>query len=114
MVNVDHEAEQSERTSEEKPSGTDSTMQEAAENNNTAAVASSSSTGPNTSATEEAKTGQPLNDVLQSLPHSELRLLCSLLAREGYAFLLKLLYKYISLTFWLFPPVPSILSNNST
>lgn len=84
MVNVDHETEQSEKTAEEKPPGSDSTMQEAAQNSNTATVGASGSTEPDTCGTGEAKTEQPLNDVLQSLPHPELRLLCSLLAREGY------------------------------
>ncbi|KAJ1685644.1 hypothetical protein LUZ63_017034 [Rhynchospora breviuscula] len=83
MVNVDHETEQSEKTAEEKPSGSDSTMQEAAQNDNAGTVGAPSSTGPNTSNSGEAKTERPLNDVLQSLPQPELCLLCSLLAREG-------------------------------
>ncbi|KAJ3671897.1 hypothetical protein LUZ60_007976 [Juncus effusus] len=87
MINADQEAEGTEKPEgpEEKPAGSDGATPSDApqtDNNNNNATETGASSSGNTGE-EEAKTEKPLNAVLQSLPEPELRLLCSLLAREG-------------------------------
>lgn len=84
MVNADNDSDQSGKSeaSPDKPSGSESTMQDAHDNAN---AAGSSAAIDHETKPEAANSGESsLRAVLLSLPQAELRLLCSLLAREGY------------------------------
>ena len=84
MLNAENEINQAKLANpSEKPSGPENATEDAQED---ASVAGSSGTKPNAvdSGETPADNGSSMQAVLHSLPQAELRLLCSLLAHDGY------------------------------
>ena len=87
MLNAENEINQAKlESSSERPSGPENATQDAQED---ASVAGSSGAKPNAddSGKSSADNISDLQAVLHSLPQAELRLLCSLLAHDGYELL---------------------------
>ena len=87
MLNAENEVNQVKlKSSSERPSGPENATQEVQED---ASVAESSGAKPNADDSGKSSSDNisDLQAVLHSLPQAELRLLCSLLAHDGYELL---------------------------
>ncbi|KAG8048577.1 hypothetical protein GUJ93_ZPchr0009g267 [Zizania palustris] len=84
MLNAENEITQAKLdASSEKPSGPENAMQDAQEDANIVGSSGSKSNAEDSSKTPTVDSECNLQRVLHSLPQSELRLLCSLLAHDG-------------------------------
>jgi E3 ubiquitin-protein ligase HUWE1 len=110
MLNAENEINHSKlENSSEKPSVPENATEDAQED---ASVAGSSGAKPNAEDSDEppADSGRSLQAVLHSLPQAELRLLCSLLAHDGYGVLTRVNYSsnsiFVSSIGWLATVLP--------
>lgn len=85
MLNAENEISQAKlEAASEKPSGPENATQDAQEGANAAGSSGSKSNAEDNSKLPPVDGESSLQKVLQSLPQAELRLLCSLLAHDGY------------------------------
>ncbi|KAJ1257365.1 hypothetical protein BS78_K086400 [Paspalum vaginatum] len=84
MLNAENEINQAKlESSSEKPSGTDSVVQDGQDSTNVSESSGSKSNAEDSRKNHAVDSESNLHAVLQSLPQPELRLLCSLLAHDG-------------------------------
>jgi E3 ubiquitin-protein ligase HUWE1 len=85
MVNAENEINQAKLdASPEKPSGPENVVQDAQDDANVSGLSLSKANAEDNSKTTAVENESSLQVVLHSLPQAELRLLCSLLAHDGY------------------------------
>jgi E3 ubiquitin-protein ligase HUWE1 len=85
MVNAENEINQTKLdASSEKPSGPENAVQNAQDDTNVSGSSLSKSNAEDNSKTPAVDNESNMQVVLQNLPQAELRLLCSLLAHDGY------------------------------
>lgn len=85
MHNAENEINQAKlEASSEKPSAPENAVQDGKDNNNISESYGSKSNPEDGSKAHAVDNKSNLQAVLQSLPQAELRLLCSLLAHDGY------------------------------
>lgn len=93
MLNAENEINQAKlEASSEKPSGPENAVEDGKDNTNISESSGSKLNAEDSSKTPAFDKESNLQAVLQSLPQPELRLLCSLLAHDGYVCVNKFLH----------------------